>query len=668
MKKIWISVIMATTLLCTSCSDFLEVDSPSKFGTAYVFGNETEMETAVNGIYVPMVGSGGWVGNMSQHFLMNTDVEFREVRSNTIGEYCFLPAPNQMNGYNAAWKAMYDGINRANDVLEGIEQSELFKTADRTRPSKVLHFYSEAMVLRAMYYLELVSNWGDVPYRRKSAGDKNELLIGATDRDIILSDMIDDLIAVEPWLYYAGESDKGAEGVSREFCQALIARIALRRGGYSLRPDYNNPFAIGSMKRSEDWKEYYEIAEEYAGKVITEGKHDLKRSFREVWEDECNWIVPADDDIIFDVPAKVGGTGEYGYFHGTLISSSKDANDANYSNAPQGYSQASLKLCPTYVFTFDRKDLRRDITCELFKYENSGRTNIKQTFENFGFNSFKCGKWNRLFMKSPLGNTSNKGTGINYPYMRYADVLLMYAEAANENNGAPTPEAKAALKKVRTRAFGVEDHTDKVEAYVENLASKDDFFKAIVDERAWEFGGEKQRRFDLARWNLYGEVVYNLYHNWITMGRVAYTKTNANFEDPVTEATPFDDYPAKLYYKYVPANGTGVTSLVDQVIEYYKEGDINSYDQALPSYDTKPTGYEEGKVCTIFLKEIKDEVTEEHIDWVPADGVHYAFYGYINRDNASSVDPDVDPVRYFAPIPTDALSSHQGMLQNYYGF
>ena len=111
-----------------------------------------------------------------------------------------------------------------------------------------------------------------------------------------------------------------------------------------------------------------------------------------------------------------------------------------------------------------------------------------------------------------------------------------------------------------------------------------------------------------------------------------------------------------------------MTSLVDQVIEYYKEGDINSYDQALPSYDTKPTGYEEGKVCTIFLKEIKDEVTEEHIDWVPADGVHYAFYGYINRDNASSVDPDVDPVRYFAPIPTDALSSHQGMLQNYYGF
>lgn len=71
-----------------------------------------------------------------------------------------------------------------------------------------------------------------------------------------------------------------------------------------------------------------------------------------------------------------------------------------------------------------------------------------------------CGKWNRLFMATPLGSTSNKGTGINYTYMRYADVLLMYAEAANENHNGPTPQAKEALKKVRNRAFAAEDQPE----------------------------------------------------------------------------------------------------------------------------------------------------------------------------------------------------------------
>ena len=86
-------------------------------------------------------------------------------------------------------------------------------------------------------------------------------------------------------------------------------------------------------------------------------------------------------------------------------------------------------------------------------------------------------------MATPLGSTSNKGTGINYTYMRYADVLLMYAEAANENHNGPTPQAKEALKKVRNRAFAAEDQPEMVDTYVDKLTSKEDFFDAIVKER-----------------------------------------------------------------------------------------------------------------------------------------------------------------------------------------
>lgn len=352
MKKIYISV-MASLLLFASCSDYLDVNSPSTFDKEYVFGSESEIATAVNGMYVPMVSGKGWVGVLLKKMLFNTDVEFSGLSTaSNLNERAFVPSTGDIKSYGDIWTGMYDGVNRTNDVIEGIEQSPLFAAADKTKPSRLMHYYGEAKVLRAMYYLELVRNWGDVPYRRKPAGNKDELFIGATDRNTILTDMINDLIEVEPLMLYAEESDRGVEAASREFCQALIARIALQRGGWSLRPDYDNPSAVGTMERSDDWKEYYKIAEEYAGKVISEGKHSLTRSFRQVWVDECSWIVPVGDDNIFDVPAKVGGSGELAYSWGTYIVSSKNSEGVNASNAPHGYSSGGARLALTYLLSF----------------------------------------------------------------------------------------------------------------------------------------------------------------------------------------------------------------------------------------------------------------------------------------------------------------------------
>lgn len=134
-----------------------------------------------------------------------------------------------------------------------------------------------------------------------------------------------------------------------------------------------------------------------------------------------------------------------------------------------------------------------------------------------------------------------------------------------------------------------------MEAYVDALGTKEDFFNAIVQERAWEFGGEKHRRYDLARWNLYGKTLYNLYFDWIELGKVARTKqyenTTTPFEDPTYNAR-FDSYPAVAYYKMVPADKTLFPVCVAETMDWYKEGDVNSYDEALPAYPSKnPTGY-----------------------------------------------------------------------------
>src|SRR5207237_9400156 len=84
----------------------------------------------------------------------------------------------------------------------------------------------------------------------------------------------------------------------------------------------------------------------------------------------------------------------------------------------------------------------------------------------------------------------------------------MVAEAENEVNYGPTALAQEALLKVRQRAFPAALWNTKVDAYIASVsAGKDAFFNAIVNERAWELGGENIRKFDLVRWNLYSKKI-----------------------------------------------------------------------------------------------------------------------------------------------------------------
>ena len=77
MRKFYIPVIIL--MILTSCEDYLNVNSPSTFDKDYIFTSESEIATAVNGMYVPMVSGKGWVGSLAQKMLFNTDVEFTTV-------------------------------------------------------------------------------------------------------------------------------------------------------------------------------------------------------------------------------------------------------------------------------------------------------------------------------------------------------------------------------------------------------------------------------------------------------------------------------------------------------------------------------------------------------------------------------------------------------------
>jgi hypothetical protein len=147
---------------------------------------------------------------------------------------------------------------------------------------------------------------------------------------------------------------------------------------------------------------------------------------------------------------------------------------------------------PNYYYAFDTLDTRRDVT--ITNYAVLSATNVKSVRRLTELNT---GKYRRDW-RVPLLPGTVLNVGYNWVYLRFSDVLLMFAEAENEINGSPTPTAIAAYEEVRKRAFGAAN-ASKIGT---TPITKQGFFEAIVNERWLEFGGEAIRKYDLIRWNL----------------------------------------------------------------------------------------------------------------------------------------------------------------------
>lgn len=390
------------------------------------------------------------------------------------------------------------------------------------------------------------------------------------------------------------------------------------------------------MQRADDWDEYYKIARTYLGKVISENRHSLDReSFADMWINECNWSVLNDGDVIFEIPMLKEYSGSLGYNIGMVIGYDTDNPKHKYG---QGRNNASL--CGLYPFTFDQRDLRLDMTCVPYSYD--GELNQTVNMGKSCVAGWSIGKWSKLYMKNLMTGYAGN-TGINSIRMRYADVLLMYAEVVNELSG-PIAEAKNALKQVRRRAFSPELHNEMVESYVNALGNKDDFFQAIVNERAWEFGGEGIRKYDLARWNLYGKTLVNLYNTFMDWGKRAQGQG------------VLGDVRDQVYYRKIddPANPgriilefKGLKEYGDNIGEHpASQGWVNVQKYANQWWD-------------------RNKETDE---WEVHDDVKWSFRGYVNYNNVSSVNPETDAVRYLMPYPIEVITSHRGSIQQQYGY
>lgn len=588
-----------------SCQKFLETDTPSNFTQEYIYSNPDEAIKGINAAYA-LFNQDAFTSRLSNAFIPNTDIEVGGVGAapdNSRRDIWSYEATDANGDIRTVWNNAYSAINRANLSVEGIEQSAMANDPDMRQ------LLGEAKALRAIWYYWLINYWGDVPFKLTPTKGGENFYLPRTGRDTILSTLIEDLISIEPDMKPATEVQYGVERINREFVQGLIARLALCRGGYWLYPDM-------VMRRKDDYRDYYEIANTYAKKVINDYGRQLNPSFADVFDNQSKWTVDSRSDVLYEV-AFQPGFGDVGWNIGVAV----DAGTHEY-----GSGSTYMPLNPAYVYSFDPEDTRFEKTVALYKYNNV----LDQT--PIGVGAIGIGKWNRLLMPSPSGPTSAKGTGINWPIMRLSDVYLMLAETENELNNGPNSAAIEALKVVRRRAFPNSAWASKVDDYVASIStSRESFFNAIVDERAWELGGECIRHYDLIRWNLLGKKIAETRNKLIEIG-----------ENTFNGAGPYDHLPDYLYYR-LDANNN---------IEWY--GGV--FEKVLvppplknsPSVGDNPDGYTRHN----WLRTLYNQNESR-----PADYILRSWRGYTD-------DTGNAPAPYILPLHSSVVSSSLGTLRN----
>lgn len=712
MKLKNILYVGVAALALTSCNDYLDVDAPSSYTEDFVYGSETEMNRALNGVYAQALVDNLYGNYYQRTFQLNSDVDIMisSANSHAHNTYSRFDCDAQGSEIYKFWTAAYNLIEYANRFIEGVEGSSLYDTSNST----LMQYIGEAKCLRAMAYHDLVVMFGDVPFTFTRAADKGtDYVIPVADRQDIQDSLIADLRGIAP--YMQSSTSTTVERCSKEFAWGLISRIALTAGGYSLRPDKSDSNNYGTMERPDNYEDYYQICMDYADSVIEAGTHSLTLPYQEVFTTECNYQLSSNDDVIFEIPFAKESTGNTGYLQGPTYSSYEGS-----TVGPWGETSGNARLNAFYRFLFREGDERREFVNGLWYY--SYKTNSDNTLSDSVYirsdYSVHDNKWSKLWTDEAqaLGAETSGSTGINYPYLRYADVLLMYAEAANELNDGPTDKAIECLQEVHNRAFS--QTTDHDAAFItEASASKDAFQEAVLHERMWEFAGENSRWRDLVRTNTYGEELIYSFLRYYSAGMQNIGQTTG-YEDAIDEHDSYngrtDNYienlPTTIYYhpysvSDLKSNTSGnitflYTNFRTQLYGYlvnsgsFVEKYPNQSLQSLRIYNayanatTRPTT---SVISRFFNIDNPQWYSTTFYQWgndddgTVKDQLKYSFYGYIRSDDNGNIwlnnngvleslpstVPDADElpvVRYILPYPNLAIQRSGGAYKNYYGY
>ncbi len=678
-KSLYLSAIAAALLPgLTACDDILDTPSLSTDNVSDVLNNVTDARKMVNHVYAYFCED-TYTSRMSTNWMQNTDVEIASISaSQTTGSdrravWCLNPS--YFNDIKNCWDHNYAAIDFANLVITNLEETSAFKEGD----PDILQIYGEAKCLRAYRYFLLCNFWGDVPFATEPTTVDNRNDGGRVEKNKIYSFLIQDLINCEENMMWADRIT--TEYMNREFALGFIAKLAMFRAGYSMQADgtmdrcrisdeidpvvYTDENGVQQTAQSND--DFYKVAQAYARKLVKLKDRPLPTDYKGIFDAEINGCSPANSDVLYEVAYIENSGGDIGWCHGLSVVASSKGQGTTYTN-----------LAAPYALSFDPEDQRYPVTCAMYRWDNDDIQTAKDAW------GIEPAKWCRMDMQSTA--VASKGTGINDPVLRYADVLLLLAEADNAVNGGPTAEAKEMLKRVRSRAFAKSANAaDKVDAYVNGLTSYDAFQDAIRKERAWELGGERVRKFDLIRWNYYGEAIVNTLEAMRTMAvNAMQLQLAGDHWVQKKDETPIEDLGIASKLFYTVENGrvnfiNDIWTLVDETNEPFASAkSFDTKNDVRNNFNGNGTVYKvafaEKFVQTQKDASGKNDLVDENGNkcYTMNEGALACFYGFTQKVNNTFVNGTEDinflrtkPVPYVMPIPTDRITTSNGVLNNH---
>ena len=518
MKNIYRFLIGAAAVTSLFSCSFFDVE-PKVICSDTFYNSEAEVKYGLAGVY-GAIGKEQFYGNYYSLMYANIDdLSYfnRDISTNYL-QYCRHNASTSQ--VYDIWTAMYQGVNNANSFMEAVVNTEYDKDGK---------YFNEARFLRAYYHFLLAQSFGDVPLRTVAVKKPDEVMCPATPQYDILTWAAAEM---EACLELASEEvTEQPSRVTKTTMQGILARVYL--------------FLAGESVKGGDKTAFLTKARDFAKDVIDSGKHDLNPDYSRVFinmiEDEYDteyhesmW----EAEFLGDrSSAENWSNGRIGDLLGLQSGDSNSSKYAEFTcNYAYGQYDGSLKLWDLYWQT-DRTadenalptitDKRQEWNLPPYNYagnaqqppygETTGKAVAGIDKTPYVYNSVStsndptaaqairnCGKFRREVQYEGQKTSKLLYTTINYPILRYSDVLLMYAEASNELSG-PTQEAYDCVAKVRTRA-GVA--TLPMGSY-----DKDSFRELVRNERGRELCFESLRRFDLIRWGIYVNEM-NKYTEW----------------------------------------------------------------------------------------------------------------------------------------------------------
>ncbi len=439
MKKI--SFLLLFNLFLSSCSnEFLELYPKASLSEGSFYKSEVDYTLLVNGCYVPMRNyekNWHWIlaELPSDNATFQNNIRTGEAIRGVIDQ--FLQASGNQ-AYANFWNLSYDGITRCNKLLYELGRAQITWSDEQLKERSA----GEALFLRALYYFNLVRQFGGVPLVTTPITSQEAVDIKRAPEDAVYENIVDDLrLAIEHFNQAKGikENGRANEGAAR----ALLGKVHLTRHQYAEAAP-----VLEAVISSGD----YQLLPDYSA-LFNPSEKDYKETIFAIQFSE-NSPELANRFIFMFAPHTSGGA----VTNRPLI---------NIVSAGWNYPTDDL------IDAFEEGDVRKEASIAYWTGED---------WDNQVRPIPYCFKY-----KPPV-NAPNDRCGDNFPILRYSDVLLMYAEVLNESGR--TAEAIPFVQQVRNRA-GL---TAPVPA-----TDPETLRAAIQKERQVEFCFENQRWYDLKR-------------------------------------------------------------------------------------------------------------------------------------------------------------------------